>query len=597
MKKIEENNKIKTEWNLGLLYKNLKDPQIEKDLQLVEKSCLQFAKDWKGKDFSDLKILLKALHAYEIFEEKMIATKPFVYFTLAREIDTGNQKLTGIINGINERLTKVLNETIFFSLKIGKIDQKIQKDILQDERFKRFEYLLKRVWVASQYQLSELEEKILALKNNTAYELWIESNEKALGKLSVQWKGNTLPINEASGIIATLTKQSDRKKLHELVMKQIASIELIAESEMNAVILDKKVNDTLRGFEKPYQATFVDYQNTEKEVFTLINAVEKSAKMTQRLFSLKKKILGLDSLGVYDMGIDLSASRKKYSFDDAVTIVRSAFEKVNPEYREIFDSFLKNGQIDVYSRQGKKGGGYCWGDYGRPTFILLNWNETFDAVRTLAHEMGHAIHAEYSQKNQGALYHEHPISTAEVASTLFENFVREELYATLSDKEQLFARYNYIQESCMTIHRQINHFQFEQEMYEGVYKNGSLSTDEINNIRIKYLKKYMGNAAVITELDGYGWISHSHMRRFFYVYSYAYGQLISTAMYEKYKQDPFFVEKINQFLSAGGSDTPANIFKSIGIDTADENFWNVGLISLEKELKQLEKDCAKMGLI
>ena len=588
---------IKTEWNLGLLYKNLQDPQIEKDLQMIEHECHVFAQKWKNVDFSDTVILLKSLQEYEKFEEKIAGAKPFTFYALSREIDTSNQKLAGIITKIQERLTKAINETIFYTLKIGKLDKKIQKNILSDKQFSKYRYMLDRLFLTAVHQLSEPEEKILILKRNPACELWIDMTEKAIGELTVQWKGELLPITKASGLIATLYKQSDRKKLHDLIYKKIETVKLIAEAEMNAVINNKKIDDTLRGFTVPYEATLLDYQNTTTELNALLDAVKKYETLTQKLFTLKKKLLKVEKLGAYDLGIQLSAIHKKYSFDDAVHIVRSAFEKASPEYREIFDSFLRNGQIDVYPRKGKKGGGYCWGDYGRPTYILLNWNDTFDAVRTLAHEMGHAIHAEYSNKYQGVLYHDHPISTAEVASTLFENFARDELYATLSEKEQIFERYNYLQEAFMTIHRQVNHFWFEQEIYKMIYDNGSVSADEISTVRAKYLKRYMGPSAEITQIDGLGWIQHSHMRRHFYVYSYAYGQLISTAMYAKYKSDKNFVNQINQFLSAGGSDTPANIFKKIGIDTTDPKFWETGLQSLEKELRQLEKDCKKVGLI
>lgn len=587
----------KTEWNLGLLYKNPKDLQIEKDIELVESECKKFTQKWRSADLGDMKVLLESLQDYEQFEEKISGSKPFVYYTLAREIDSGNQKLSGIITKIQERLVKAFNETLFYSLHIGKIEKETQKKILDDERFKKYRYMLERLFLVAKHQLSESEEKILSLKRNPACEFWVDMTEKAIGELTVQWKGEILPITKASGLIMTLPKQSDRKKLHGLVREKIITIKNIAEAEMNAIINNKKIDDTLRGFTDPFEATLLDYQNTPDELQALLGAVKKYETLTQKLFALKKKLMNVEKLGPYDMEIQLSATHKKYSFDEAVHIARNAFEKVSPEYRSIFDSFLQNGQIDVYPKKGKKGGGYCWSDYNRPTFILLNWNDTFDAVRTLAHEMGHAIHAEYSNKYQGVLYHDHPFSTGEVASTLFENFVRDELYATLSEKDQLFERFNYLQESFMTIHRQINHFWFEQEMYQMIYDKGIVSADEISVVRAKYLKRYMGTSAEITETDGLGWITHSHMRRHFYVYSYAYGQLISTAMYAKYKTDTSFVNQINQFLSAGGSDTPANIFKSIGIDTADPKFWELGLQSLESELKQLEKDCKKAGLI
>ncbi len=596
-KKLPKNSAIKTTWNLELLYKSPKDPQIEKDMQAMEKACADFAKKWKGKDFSKPKILLDSLHDYEKLEEVLSGAKPIMYFYFSREIDTGNQKLSGIIQKMEERLVKSINETLFFHLAIGKLSKKVAHTILTNTHFARYRYILERIFNNAKHQLSEAEEKIIQLKSSPAYQQWVTANEKGLGALSVKWKGKKLPITQASGMIQTLQKQSDRKRLHGLVIGQLKTLALIAESEINAVITNKKIDDDLRGFSQPYESTLIDYHNTEAEIMPMINAVRDSYQSVHRLFRLKKKLLKIDQLGVYDMSLELSAVKKTYSFDDAITIIQTSFEKVHPEYRKIFDQFLSRGQIDIYPRHGKKGGGYCAGDYGRPTYILLNWNNTFDSVRTLAHEMGHAIHAEYSNLYQGALYHDHPVSTAEVASTLFENFVRDELFETLSPREKIFARFNHLQETVTVIHRQVSHFEFEKELHNRIHIDGSISANDLTKLRSQYLQSYIGSAIKIDINDGWSWIPHSHLRFFFYTYSYAYGQLISTAMYAKYKQDNSFVEKINQFLSAGGSDTPENIFKSIGIDTTKPDFWKIGLDAIEQDIKDLEKECKKLKLI
>jgi oligoendopeptidase F len=149
----------------------------------------------------------------------------------------------------------------------------------------------------------------------------------------------------------------------------------------------------------------------------------------------------------------------------------------------------------------------------------------------------------------------------------------------------------------MVIHRQVNHFEFEKAMHDRVRADGTISADDLVQLRAKYLQDYMGSAAKIDTQDGWSWIPHSHLRYFFYTYSYAYGQLISTALYAKYQRDNRFIEKINQFLSAGGSDTPEHIFKSIGVDTTKPDFWKLGLESIEHDITNLEKECKKLKLI
>ena len=340
----------------------------------------------------------------------------------------------------------------------------------------------------------------------------------------------------------------------------------------------------------------LEYQNTESEVLNLIKSVSDAYPTAHKLYRLKAKLMSLPKLASHDLTVDLKGSKQTFTFDQGVEIVRSAFLKVDPTYAKILDDYVSNGQIDVYPRQGKQGGGYCWGGYGRPTYILLNWTDDLDSVMTLAHEMGHAIHGELS-KSQGVLYSGHSISTAETASTLFENFVFEEIIGQLSPKERLYATYNKLQAAVSTVFRQIAWFQAEQEIHQKVRTDGHISGEELTALRRKHMEASVGKAAVFSPDDGWAWVAHSHIRFFFYVYSYAYGSLISTAMYAKYQNDPTFIKNIHQFLLAGESMSPYDIFKSIGIDTTKPDFWKLGLQSIDKKITELEKECKKLNLI
>jgi len=223
-----------------------------------------------------------------------------------------------------------------------------------------------------------------------------------------------------------------------------------------------------------------------------------------------------------------------------------------------------------------------------PTFVLLNYTNTFDQVMTFAHEMGHAIHTEFS-KSQSAIYRDYTISTAEVASTLFESFVFDAVFETLSKEEKVIALHKKINDDINTIFRQIACFNFENELHETIRERGGMSKIEIRTLMNKHMSAYLGPSVLMREIDGNFFVSWSHIRRFFYVYSYAFGQLISKALYEKYKEDKTYLIKIKQFLEAGGSDSPENIFKAIGIDVSKPGFWEKGLESIERDIEKLEK--------
>jgi oligoendopeptidase F len=407
-----------------------------------------------------------------------------------------------------------------------------------------------------------------------------------LGQKTVKFQGKIMPLPEAGGKIADLPTE-ERRKLHSLVMEKFGELDGVAESEINAIVTDKKINDELRGFEKPYDATILGYQNDRKSVIALVESVTKYFSLSHRFFTLKAKLLGLTNLESADRAAGIGKDVKEIKFDEAVKTLRGVFGSLDKEFLMIFDRFLEQGQIDVYPKVGKTGGAYCSGNMNAPTFVLLNYTNTFDQVMTLAHEMGHAIHTELS-KSQPAIYRDYTISTAEVASTLFESFVFDVVFEKLSDEEKVVALHKRINDDIGTIFRQIACFNFENELHMTIREKGGMSKDDIKGLLNKHMSAYMGPAVKVKDEDGNFFVGWHHIRRFFYVYSYAFGQLISKALYAKYKEDKKYLVKIKQFLNAGGSDSPENIFKSIGIDVTKPDFWEKGLQTIEKDIEKLE---------
>ncbi|HAO64685.1 TPA: hypothetical protein DCQ44_01755 [Candidatus Taylorbacteria bacterium] len=307
-----------------------------------------------------------------------------------------------------------------------------------------------------------------------------------------------------------------------------------------------------------------------------------------RFYALKAKLLKMKMLTYADRSAKIGKTTSKYDFKKSVDVLSRAFASADPEFETILKRFVANGQVDVYSKKGKTGGAYCSSSTGLPTYVLLNHVDSVGSVMTFGHEMGHAINSELSKK-QTPLYENYTISVAEVASTLFENFVFEEIFKTLSEKEKIIALHDRIQDDISTIFRQIACFNFETELHRTIRLKGSLSKEEIGALLNKHMSAYLGPKFKLTELDGYFFVSWSHLRRFFYVYSYGYGQLISKALYKKYQEDKTYVSEIKKFLSTGGSKSPEDTFKDIGIDTSKPDFFVSGLKSIEEDIKRLEK--------
>jgi oligoendopeptidase F len=238
----------------------------------------------------------------------------------------------------------------------------------------------------------------------------------------------------------------------------------------------------------------------------------------------------------------------------------------------------------------KRGGAYMSGDYLMPTNLFLNHVDTFDSLNTLSHEFGHAFHGELAKENQPTHYQGFSTAVAETASTLFENFTFEEVVSKLSEKEKIIALHDKIQGKVQSIFRQVAAFNFEIELHDRIKSEGSLSHEEIAKLMTKHLKSYCGPSMKFDEIHGYQYINWPHFRSPFYVYTYAFGELISESLYARYQENPKFIENIKGFLSAGCSMSPKDIFKThADIDINDMSFFQAGLDSIEKDIIKLEK--------
>lgn len=594
--KIE--TKINTEWDLAtLFYKSPSDPKLEADVVKLEKLFTAFAKKYTTrKDY--LKNEHALFHALTDFEElaEKGTWKPVLYLNYATDLNSTDAKAESLKNMLIQRLTNAGNKIVFFDLSLGKIDSKIQQKFLKSKKLEHFHYMLTMIFNNSKHMLTEAEEKIVNLKYLPSRGLWTDGVEKLISSKTVAFKGKKISLPEASGQIPQLPAPK-RRKLHRDITLQYKDAAPFAESEINALYTDKKIMDELRGFKQPYSASILGYQNDEKSIMNLVETSTKNFKVSHRFYELKAKLLKLKSLEYADRAADVGTSNKKVSFEDSLDILRRSLGRLpTATYLTILDRFIKNGHIDVYPKTGKRGGAYCSSSVGTPTLVLLNHTDSLDSVMTFGHEMGHAFHSELS-KTQSPIYQDYTISVAETASTFFENIVFEEIFETLSPKEKVIALHDRLNDDIATVFRQIACFNFELELHQKVRAEGFVTKEVIAEIHNKNMSAYLGPKFKMQEDDGYMFVGWSHIRNYFYVYSYAYGQLISKALYRKYKEDPQFIFEVERFLKAGGSKSPEAIFKEIGIDTTKPDFFEAGIKQIELDIISLEKAAKEAKMI
>lgn len=585
---------FKTEWDFSKIYKSDKDPRIEKDIEKIEETFKSFAKKYGGKKYlNSTKTILSALKDWEKLEEVSFA-KSVWYLERLNDTDSENLKRKAKSDLLMARVRKAGNDIIFFTLSLSKLDVKLQKQILADKNFAPYKYYLKKLFESGKHLLTEPEEKIINLKNQVTYDMWVDAQSNLLSKQLVNFQKKDIPIAQAMMMRHQLGFK-ERHELHKKIIPILKSISHMAEAELVAVYTDKKIDDELRGFEKVYEATVQSYENDLETVENLVKVINANMKIAHKFFKARAKLMGLDKLGTPDLYAPVvKTPPKKLGLEEILSKTIESFSKIKPEYANYIKKYAEGGQIDFLPRKGKRGGAYCSSGHGIPTAVMMNVVGSVDDICTLSHEMGHAIHAEFS-KGQPILYKGHTISVAEVASTFFEQLVIDDLIENAeNDNEKLRLLDEKMKGDIGTVFRQISFFNYELALHTKIRKDGGASKEEMADMYIKEIKNFAGPMLSPTEDDGYAFIAVPHFRYFFYVYTYALGQITSRALVAKYKKDNSFIEKVEKFLKAGQSMSPRDIFLKTGIDIADPKFIQEGLNAIADDIKKYEEIVKKM---
>jgi oligoendopeptidase F len=592
-------------WNLKPLFSGDNDPRIEKKRKLVEKKSLAFINTWKDRaDYlEDPAILRQALDQYESWKRHYGTDGDEGYFFWLRtQQDQNDPKLKASFNKVEEFSKKLENESQFFYLRIARIRPELQRHFLTSSALAKYRHFLERVFAESRYHLSEPEEKILNLKSATSSSNWTKMTAGFLSKeervvFTEDGNRKSMPFSEIAGMMNSRKKRvrdSAAQAFNNILAKHVE----VAEAEINSVFANKKIDDELRNAPRPDTLRHLADDIESEVVDSLIESVSKRYAVSARYYSLKASLLRVKKLEYHERNVEYGAMTGRYPYQRSVNLVHAVVGKLDPDFADIFAGFVRNGQIDAYPKKGKDSGAFCIHHLMvQPTYILLNHTGKLHDVLTIAHELGHGINNELIKKNQHALDFGTPTSTAEVASTFMEDFVLDEIMHASDDALRLSIMMQKLNDDVSSIFRQVACYCFEQELHRAFRKKGYLSKEEIGKLFRRHMAAYMGNDVLQSEGSENWWVYWNHIRYFFYVYSYASGLLISKSLQNSVKQDPVFIHQVKEFLSAGLSDSPKNIFGRLGIDISDKRFWDKGLDEVENLLDETEQLAKKLGKI
>lgn len=568
----------------------------------LTKSTTAFIKKWSKnrtylEDAKDLKVALDEYNSW--LEEFKWGGMEGIYLFLQSALKEDDTKIKSERNKFNDYFNKLISDFSFFTISLSKASIEKQKEFLADSSLKKYHYFLESLFENGKHTLSEAEERIIIFKSKTSYENWVDMVSEFLSKeeaevLNRDGKKQKLPLAE---IIALM--DSTNKKVRDSVGKKFLEINTkwaeVAEHEINSILEDKKNEDYLRNFKRPEEATMLSDRISIDTVDTLVDAVASYNSISNDFYKLKAKLLGLKKLAYYERNIPVELPEMNFSLDEGIEIVGNVFKKLDSRFYEIYMQMINDGRVDFKPVKGKSNGAFCIASFtSGPIHILMNYTGKLQDVLTLAHEFGHAINYHLS-KEQPGIYYDSSIATAEVASTFFEDFALEEVKNTVDDKARLGIIMYKLNDEVSSIFRQIACYRFEQDLHNNFREKGYLSKDEIGNFYLKNMKAYMGDSINYDSGAENTWVYWSHIRRYFYVYSYASGQLISKSLQAAVRKDKKFIEKVKDFLRAGESESPSNIFTKLGVNIDSKSFWQGGLESIKADLQEAERLSEKLG--
>jgi oligoendopeptidase F len=328
----------------------------------------------------------------------------------------------------------------------------------------------------------------------------------------------------------------------------------------------------------------------DEAVDALLEVTKKNSKIFQRYFKLKAKHVGVKKLRRYDIYASLAKSNKKFDFSKAAEMVIESFSAFDPKIGELARRVFDKDHLDSEVRKGKDNGAFCASINPEDTpFVLMNYTGRARDIATLAHELGHAIHAMLASHHTAFTFHS-SLPLAETASTFGEMMLTEKLLS--GEKDESVRRdilFKQMDDAFATILRQIYFALFEREAHALVQKNATV--DEMSAVYLENLREQFGDSVELSDEFKWEWVSIPHIYAVpFYVYAYAFGQLLVFSLYQQYKAEgESFKPKYLKILSAGGSEAPAKILADAGVDIRDPKFWQGGFDVLSRMVDELEK--------
>jgi oligoendopeptidase F len=579
-------------WDLSDLYPGKDSPEFKAALTEAKALASKFEADYRGKlvELTKAGKLVQSIKDSEKLEDLGGRIGSFAFLQYAQ--NTTDPDRAKFMGDINEALTALSTQTLFYTLELNRIDDAdLEAALVADPELARYRVWFAELRKAKPYQLDDKLEELFQDKSVTSFSAWNRLYDETLASLEFEVDGETLSIEATLHLLSDKDEKKRESAYHALAKVLKANSRLFTHIT-NVLAKDKEISDRWRGYEDIADSRHMANSIEREVVDALQSAVQEAyPRLSHRYYKMKAKWFGKDKLNAWDRNAPLPTSDDRiWDWDSAVSTVLEAYGKFSPELADVAKPFFNSGWIDAPAGNGKRSGAFA-----HPTvpsahpYLMLNYLGRTRDIMTLAHELGHGVHQSLAAA-QGPILANTPLTLAETASVFGEMLTFRSLLEKTTDPTQRFALLSSkVEDMLNTVVRQIAFYTFERRVHTA-RRQGELRTEEINAIWLEVQAESLGDGVISN--DGYEsfWTYIPHfIHSPFYVYAYAFGDCLVNSLYAQYeKSNEGFAERYFELLKAGGSKHHSELLAPFGLDAKDPNFWSLGLSMIEGLIDELE---------
>jgi oligoendopeptidase F len=525
------------------------------------------------------------------------------YANLRHWRDTTDHEASALMQHVEERSVEITAPLAFLDIEWAAVPQERAEELMEDDALAFCAGHLEGLRAYGPHQLSEGEERLDAERSVSGMSAWVRLFEELEAEMTchvvIDGEPTTMALEEAISLMES-PSEVHRKAAYDAITQCLDNGLRTRVFIYNTVMLDRHISDRVRNFETWVSSWNLENDADDAHVNALLEAVKSRYAVAQRWYRLKAKLLGKDVLEEWDRNASIDQTGEAVSFEEGFALVQRAYSAFSPLMGRIVEEFLSRGWIDAAVREHKAAGAFC--EYtvaGANPYVMLNWTNRRSDVVTLAHELGHGIHA-YLAREQGFYHQETGMMVAETASVFGETITFEHLMQECSNpRERLVMLAQRCDDMVNTVFRQAALFSFEERAHSIRREEGELSAEELGEVWLETQREMFAGTVVLDDTAASRW---SYINHFFtapgYVAAYPFGQLLALSVYAQYLREPEgFAQKLVSMLHAGGSRSTEELAAMVGLDLSVEGFWHHGLDLIEEQVALAEQVAAEAGLI